>query len=316
MAVRASRSATDATEALDVVELLAGYEAGLSRQPLSARSRLAYLAQARGYLGWLATSEHGPEALTDRAVRDWAVRDYKRYVKTTRQWSPASVNQALAAIDNFYRHVGIGRPDVVREELAQVAPRALEVAEQRAFLRAVEASPSARNRAIANVFFYAGLRLKELTDLNLADVAVTARIGRVTVRSGKGEAYREVPLNSACRKALDEWFEARSSQLVAHAESERTVEADTAALWLSRSGRRMGARAVDFVIRGLAADSKLELSAHVLRHTCVTNLIRSGADVVLVAEIAGHKRLDTTRRYSLPSQADKDAALEKVLVEI
>jgi hypothetical protein len=47
----------------------------------------------------------------------------------------------------------------------------------------------------------------------------------------------------------------------------------------------------------------------------VTNLIRSGADVVMVAEIAGHRRLDTTRRYSLPSQADKDAALEAVVVE-
>jgi integrase/recombinase XerC len=49
--------------------------------------------------------------------------------------------------------------------------------------------------------------------------------------------------------------------------------------------------------------------------TSLTTSFRSGADVVLVAEIAGHRRLDTTRRYSLPSQADKDAALEAVLVE-
>jgi site-specific recombinase XerD len=77
----------------------------------------------------------------------------------------------------------------------------------------------------------------------------------------------------------------------------------------------MSARAVDLVLRRLAADAHLELSAHTLRHTAVTNLIRSGADVVLVAEIAGHRRLDTTRRYSLPSQADKDAAVEAVLVE-
>ena len=77
----------------------------------------------------------------------------------------------------------------------------------------------------------------------------------------------------------------------------------------------MTTRAIDLVIRRLAADAGLELSAHILRHTCVTNLVRSGADVVLVAEIAGHRRLDTTRRYSLPSQADKDAALEAVVVE-
>ena len=73
---------------------------------------------------------------------------------------------------------------------------------------------------------------------------------------------------------------------------------------------------MDLVVRRLATAAHLELSAHVLRHTFVTNLIRSGADVVLVAEIAGHRRLDTTRRYSMPSQADKDAAVEAVLVGI
>lgn len=51
-----------------------------------------------------------------------------------------------------------------------------------------------------------------------------------------------------------------------------------------------------------------------IRRLLVTSF-RSGADVVLVAEIAGHRRLDTVRRYSLPSQADKDAALEAVVVE-
>jgi hypothetical protein len=41
-------------------------------------------------------------------VRDWAVRDYKRHVKTAKRWAPASVNQALAAIDNFYRSLAGG----------------------------------------------------------------------------------------------------------------------------------------------------------------------------------------------------------------
>jgi len=51
-------------------------------------------------------------------------------------------------------------------------------------------------------------------------------------------------------------------------------------------------------------------------HECMRLIIGAGiADVVLVAEIAGHRRLDTVRRYSLPSQADKDAALEAVLIE-
>jgi integrase/recombinase XerC len=98
------------------------------------------------------------------------------------------------------------------------------------------------------------------------------------------------------------------------ADADDTQEA-VEAVWLSRTGSRISARAIDLVLRSFGEDAGIELLAHVPRHTCVTNLIRSGADVVLVAEIAGHRRLDSTRRYSLPSQADKDAALEAVLVE-
>ncbi len=291
-------------EAVDADALIATYRAWLARQALATRSRDAYAAQVARFLGWLVTSEHGARSLADPHVRDWAVRDYKRHVKIDARWAPASVNQALAAIDNFYRSLGAGRPEVPREDLPQLAPRALAESEQRRFLRAVEASPSPRDRAIATVFFYTALRLSELAALELGDVSVTARRGVVRVRAGKGDAYREVPLNSACRNAIDDWAQAR------------TAPEDIVALWLSRQGTRMSPRAIDLVIRRLAKDAGLELSAHTLRHTAVTNLIRSGADVVLVAEIAGHRRLDTTRRYSLPSAADRDAALEAILVEI
>lgn len=288
--------------------VLDAYESWLERQPLADRSRDAYRAQVGSFVDRLSTSEHGGDALSDSSVRDWAVRDYKRFLKA-KKWKPSSANQALASIDNCYRSVGVARPNVAREELAQVAPKALDEDDQRAFLRAVEGSPVARDRAIALVFFYAGLRLSELAGLDEADVALSARRGRLTVRSGKGDAYREVPLNSPCRAALSEWAIERSAMI-------ETLDDPTEAWWLSRTGSRMTPRSIDLVIRKLADKAGLSLSAHVLRHTCVTNLVRSGADVVLVAEIAGHRRLDTTRRYSPPSEADRDAALEAVVVDI
>ncbi|MGH2861752.1 MAG: tyrosine-type recombinase/integrase [Solirubrobacteraceae bacterium] len=52
------------------------------------------------------------------------------------------------------------------------------------------------------------------------------------------------------------------------------------------------------------------MSAHTLRHTCVINLVRGGNDLALVAELAGHRRLETTPRYSLPSAADHQAAMD------
>jgi integrase len=170
----ASASKNTSTESIDVKTLLATYASWLDRQPLADRSRDAYRSQVVAFVEWLATSEHGADALSTSSVRDWAVRDFKRFVKA-KKWKPSSVNQALAAVDNFYRSLGVGRPDVAREELAQLAPRALDADEQRRFLRAVEQSPSSRDRAIAVTFFYTGLRLSELADLTVDDVAVSAR---------------------------------------------------------------------------------------------------------------------------------------------
>jgi site-specific recombinase XerD len=61
----------------------------------------------------------------------------------------------------------------------------------------------------------------------------------------------------------------------------------------------LSSRSIDLAVRRVAARARLELSAHVLRHTFVTGLVRAGNDIVLVTELAGHRRLETTRRYSL-----------------
>ncbi|MDX6718596.1 MAG: hypothetical protein QOJ63_850 [Solirubrobacteraceae bacterium] len=87
------------------------------------------------------------------------------------------------------------------------------------------------------------------------------------------------------------------------------------ALFIGPRGARLTPRSIDRVVRGVAGRAGLELSAHVLRHTCVTNLVRGGNDLVLVAELAGHRRLETTRRYSLPSAADRQAAMEALELE-
>ncbi len=255
-----TRSRRSEQQALDAEAVLARYAESLQEQRLAVRTRGAYLAQVRSYVAWLVASGRGPTALSDARVRDSAVREYERHVKTARSWAPTSVNQALAAIDNFYRSLSLGRPDVAREDLPELAPRVLDAAEQRAWLRAVERCPSARDRAIATVFLYMGLRLSELAALELADVAMSARRGRLKVRVSKGDAYREVPLNSAARTALEEWLKARADQL-----ARDQLAQDAKALWLARSGRRLSPRAIDMVVRGLASDAGLELSAHLLR---------------------------------------------------
>jgi site-specific recombinase XerD len=286
------------------------YGGWLARQPLSANTRRAYATRVSLFLGYLASapSEGYGDPLEDAHARDYAARDFKAHLKTVGKAKPSSVNLTLAAVDNFYRFLGLGKPEVRREEPTKAAPRALSPVDQRRFLRAVERCASARDRAIATLFFYSALRLQELAWLDVGDVAISARRGRVLVRSGKGDAYREVALNADAREALDGWLaERRGLKGVVDGE----------ALFLGRRGRRLTARAVDLIVRRLGEEANLgvPLSAHVLRHTCLTNLVRNGNDLVMVAEIAGHKRLETTRRYSLPSEADREAAMEGIRVE-
>jgi site-specific recombinase XerD len=157
------------------------------------------------------------------------------------------------------------------------------------------------------LLLYTGLRLHELVALDVEDVSISARKGLLVVRSGTGDVYREVPLNRPCRAALELWLASRHSD-VDGADGRR-------ALFVGPRGQRLTPRSVDRVVRGVAARAGLELSAHVLRHTCVTNLVRSGNDLVLVAELAGHRRLETTRRYSLPSAADRQAAMDALELE-
>jgi site-specific recombinase XerC len=73
------------------------------------------------------------------------------------------------------------------------SPQALDESAKPAFQGAVERCPSARDLAIAAVFFYTGLRLCELTAFDVADVSVSARRGRLRVGSGKGDACGRAP---------------------------------------------------------------------------------------------------------------------------
>ena len=289
----------------DIEETVSAYLAWLERQPLAPATRRAYRTKVNQFATWLgATDLSFGDPLADPHARDYAVRDFKGHLKQ-RRYSPRTVNLALAALDNFYRFVGLGSPSVRREDLPGEAPRALDADAQRRLLRAVERRPLARDRAIATVALFAGLRLAELAALDLDDVAVSARKGKVIVRRGKGDAYREVPLNADARTSLGAWLGARQGWPGAEGQP----------VFLSRKGARLTVRSIDLIIRSIGSEAGLSLSAHVLRHSCLTNLVRAGSDVVLVAEIAGHRRLETTRRYSLPSAADRQAAMEAIRVE-
>src|SRR5438270_192608 len=249
------------TETLE--QTLTAYDTWLDRQPLAAKTRVAYRFQVHQYGAYLAQcSPTVDDPLRTPFARDYAVRDYKTYLKTERQAKPTSVNLALAAIDHFHQFLGNDRPQVLRESLPAQAPRALKPEEQKALLRAIERTSSVRDKAIAQLLFYTAVRLGECAALNLDDMRISPRKGVIIIRSGKGDTYREVPLNAEVREALRKWRQER----IKH-----SPQLSNPALFLNLKGERLSTRAIDLVIRQLGQAASLELSAHVLRHTCLTN---------------------------------------------
>jgi hypothetical protein len=104
-------------------DAMADYSKQLRMAPLAPVSRAKYLSRLRGFLAWLADSDASGDPLNDAAARDWAVRDYRRDLKVVRKAAPTTINNTLAAIDDFYTRRGLGPAAARREDPRRRMPR-------------------------------------------------------------------------------------------------------------------------------------------------------------------------------------------------
>jgi integrase/recombinase XerC len=285
----------------------AAYTGQLARAPLSAETRRTYASKVRTYLAWLDSADVDSDPLTDPAARDWAVRDYRTHLAAVLKRSNATVNNALAAVDDFYTRAGLGPAAAERLDLPGVAPRALTGKAVLRWLRAANAVDNTRDRALALTPFYAGARIAEVVALDVDDVRLSARKGTARFY-GKGGKPREVDLHAELRETYATWLKERADWPGADT---------TPAFFLNRRGGRLGARGASAIFATVLDRAGLDDdgSAHVLRHTFATTLVRGGTDLVVVAEMLGHARLDQTRRYTLPTAADREKALTLLPVD-
>ena len=293
------------------------YEQWLATQPLSDRTRKAYLWQVRRYADWVAATgdpQHpalpdtvgrpSPTGVANTAVVEWLVRDYKEHLLGAGD-AASTVNQALSAVGSFYLSAGY-RTRVPGVRVPTHAPKALTRTETLR-IRRVAAKAGLRDRAIILTFLDCGLRLSELAALNVGDVTVSARKGRLTVRVGKGCHPRTVPLTSANRLSIEVWIPVRGGL-------DARTDQDRDALWLSRLGQRLSRRAIQTVVGRVGDTAGVEgLHPHKLRHTYITRLARGGADPYLIATMAGHTRLETTMLYARPDQDTAEQTVRDIL---
>jgi integrase/recombinase XerC len=229
-------------------------------------------------------------------IREWLASLHSSHKKKT------SVARKLAALRTFFQFL-------VREEIVDLNPARLVATPRLDKKLPVHLSPEdavrfietpdpnarlgKRDRAILELLYATGVRVSELTKLNLSDIDFTGKIIRVT---GKRRKQRLVPFGDPALQAINDYLPEREQILRRTAPSER----DDQALVLNYQGTRITTRSV-----GRMVDKYIhicagihDISPHSLRHSFATHLLDSGADLRDIQELLGHARLSTTQIYT------------------
>jgi integrase/recombinase XerD len=271
-----------------------------------------YLSDLRHFAAWCESVwQEGREKAVPflpSAVTTPALTSYRTYLQHALQHKPASVNRTLVSLKRYFawllttgqiKHDPARVIKLVDEE--GTSPRHLDDDEEQALVAAVNEWGSLRDRTIIVLLLHTGLRARELCTLTRAHVRLGKRSGTIRVL-GKGNKYRDVPLNATARAALEAYDPAlRQPSHVA------------TPLFLSKQGLTpLTERGLGYLVKKYAARASLpDVSPHALRHRFG---YRMAAQVPLhrLAQLLGHDSLDTTLLYVQATASDLQRDIEKI----
>jgi len=234
----------------------------------------------------------GPDGIEPIAIRGFVAKLIRGGT------GKASVARKLSTVRSFLRHavrdglVELNPAEAIRTpKVPRALPHTLSVDEMFNLLDRMDAddAATARDRAILELLYAAGLRVSELVSLDLDDCDLAG--GTVCVL-GKGGKQRLVPFGSKAAESLQRWFQ-RSEALRSRSEA-----AD--AVFLNLRGGRLTDRSVRRILNRRLREAAIHahLSPHALRHSFATHMLDSGADLRAIQELLGHSSLSTTQRYT------------------
>jgi integrase/recombinase XerC len=156
-----------------------------------------------------------------------------------------------------------------------------------------------RDRALLELLYAAGLRVSELTGLNLVNIDQREKMLRVR---GKGNKERIVPYGTKAQDALDKYWPLREHLLLQTnvERGGRRGGPHFEAVFLNYAGRRLTQRSVGRIVKKYVrlANVNWDLHPHSLRHAFATHLLADGADLRAIQELLGHQSLSTTQKYT------------------
>jgi integrase/recombinase XerC len=233
-------------------------------------------------------------------LHTWGQVDDDHLRSVSAQWfrrglAPRSIQRRLSAIRMFFRflvrekHVKKNPVQTVRAPKAgKRLPENLDADRMAKLLDIQGEGPLvARDRAILELLYSSGLRLAELTDLNLGDVDLADCTVRVT---GKGNKDRIIPVGRHAIRALRTW----------HTERALMAAAEEKALFVSNRGSRLSQRSVQARVDHWAKRQGINTKVypHLFRHSFASHLLESSHDLRAVQELLGHSNISTTQVYT------------------
>lgn len=231
-------------------------------------------------------------SLTIHQISHLHIRSYLASVH--KELTKSSIGRKLAAIRSLFRF--LLRRGMVEKNPAELVstpkkekrlPFHLNIDEITTLVEAPRAAEllSSRDRAILETLYSSGLRVSELTGLDVGGIELAAGSVRVF---GKGGKERIVPLGSKAVMAIDEYLELRGNPEL------------KAPLFVNSRGGRLTRRSVARIVDRymLHLETMKKASPHTLRHTFATHLLEGGADLRSIQEMLGHASLSTTQKYT------------------
>ena len=275
------------------------YERNVSEHTL--RNYASDLEQFYNYLAPPDAQTGARRELDVKQIDHITIREWLSSLHTA-QKKKTSVARKLAALRTFFQFLvreGLVELNpaklVATPRLEKKLPNHLSVEDAIRFIETpdTETDLGRRDRAILEFLYATGVRVSELTKLNLSDVDFKEKLVRVT---GKRRKQRILPFGDPALHAIFNYLSVRNNFL----QNASPAERDEQALFLNYQGTRITTRSV-----GRMVDKYIQICAgihnispHSLRHSFATHLLDSGADLRDIQELLGHARLSTTQIYT------------------
>ncbi len=264
---------------------LEGYRRYLAGSNLTPTTRKQYACQARLFVRWLSASGESVSVHDDGIE---AIRRYERYLQEEQDIKPSTINFTLSALTDFFDFLGHSNLKLKRHPRATGKADVLNLAEQQRFVRVLLSDIAVRDRAIVLLMLVGGLRIGEVAMLDCSDLNVDAMPPYLEVRLKRS---RRVPISRLLLEALLAWMSSEPRRI-----------SQNQALFLNRNDCRLSVPSLDQVIRKCGRTARLNLSAQLLRNTCISNLMQ-GLDTLLVAQITGAD-IEILRRFRNVSEVE------------